>query len=474
MRQDIRQCPVTRQNRNVPPPSVEPEPDTANGQPRRRIAVACARCRKRKIRCSGDPGNNTGCQNCRAAGADINQCQFNRVGSFAPTGPVYNYPNAVASSPNLPLTNSYHGSTGSYPPHDKGILMARAYQPYSAVAYSDDSPIESYGYQTPAPLPANDVFGSFFGAPDTLRQWNTMDQKPAPTSNGMCLDQANQGSYSSAQLPYLSTPVTRQPAVTTDSMAAFSMNSLQSSLMPAMTSIPSSLETRHLPVPTATRMPSQIQTELPLRTLASSGTPSGSGIGINGSYTKAAMVWNLDNNTQDGRQSSSNGHSSELMPAPSLKSSTSSMQDPNVVSYIPITTASPDSSSSSGSGTVYTPASNTYTPGSVPLDEKFPSGVRTPPPTEPPTSSSAVREDAQSSLLSRSDSSSNLYAYSAAGSSKRGAGSSAEQAQTDGALVSGQRYAPLSQPQPQHNISIESLRRSSFEDARRRNSVGRL
>ncbi|KAK6496568.1 hypothetical protein TWF481_001568 [Arthrobotrys musiformis] len=46
---------------------------------RKRVNVACARCRKRKIRCSGDPGDNTGCQNCKSAGVAQGQCQFLRV-----------------------------------------------------------------------------------------------------------------------------------------------------------------------------------------------------------------------------------------------------------------------------------------------------------------------------------------------------------------------------------------------------------
>ncbi|KAK6522523.1 hypothetical protein TWF281_001966 [Arthrobotrys megalospora] len=47
--------------------------------PRKRVNVACARCRKRKIRCSGDPGDTTGCQNCKVAGVAQGQCMFLRV-----------------------------------------------------------------------------------------------------------------------------------------------------------------------------------------------------------------------------------------------------------------------------------------------------------------------------------------------------------------------------------------------------------
>ncbi|KLU89897.1 hypothetical protein MAPG_08866 [Magnaporthiopsis poae ATCC 64411] len=49
---------------------------------RKRIAVACGRCRKRKIRCSGDPGGGMPCTNCKTANAD--GCQFLRVSSNTP------------------------------------------------------------------------------------------------------------------------------------------------------------------------------------------------------------------------------------------------------------------------------------------------------------------------------------------------------------------------------------------------------
>ncbi|KAI5856185.1 hypothetical protein GGS23DRAFT_617844 [Durotheca rogersii] len=48
-------------------------------QPRKRIAVACGRCRKRKIRCSGDTGHGLPCSNCKNAGHE--PCLFLRVSS---------------------------------------------------------------------------------------------------------------------------------------------------------------------------------------------------------------------------------------------------------------------------------------------------------------------------------------------------------------------------------------------------------
>ncbi|KAI5785963.1 hypothetical protein EDC01DRAFT_198603 [Geopyxis carbonaria] len=73
--------------RQVPQPSgsITPHPttlqSTSAGPPRRRIPVACGRCRKRKIRCSGDPGDSTGCANCKSAGITQGQCIFLRVSS---------------------------------------------------------------------------------------------------------------------------------------------------------------------------------------------------------------------------------------------------------------------------------------------------------------------------------------------------------------------------------------------------------
>ncbi|KAH8601693.1 hypothetical protein B0O99DRAFT_680817 [Bisporella sp. PMI_857] len=53
--------------------------ETNSSGVRRRIPVACGRCRKRKIRCSGDTGNGGPCTNCKSAGNDV--CQFLRVQS---------------------------------------------------------------------------------------------------------------------------------------------------------------------------------------------------------------------------------------------------------------------------------------------------------------------------------------------------------------------------------------------------------
>ncbi|VUC20961.1 unnamed protein product [Clonostachys rosea] len=65
------------------PPYAAPEAHNVTDESstnRKRIAVACGRCRKRKIRCSGDNGTGEPCLNCRNAG--VSPCQFLRVSSL--------------------------------------------------------------------------------------------------------------------------------------------------------------------------------------------------------------------------------------------------------------------------------------------------------------------------------------------------------------------------------------------------------
>ncbi|XMA07700.1 hypothetical protein WAI453_000491 [Rhynchosporium graminicola] len=63
--------PIPRDSRAI---RQSPESDSSS-RPRSRIPVACGRCRKRKIKCSGDTGGP--CTSCISAGND--QCQFLRV-----------------------------------------------------------------------------------------------------------------------------------------------------------------------------------------------------------------------------------------------------------------------------------------------------------------------------------------------------------------------------------------------------------
>ncbi|KAG5978329.1 hypothetical protein E4U55_006237 [Claviceps digitariae] len=82
------------------------------GPQRKRIAVACGRCRQRKIRCSGDNGNGESCTNCKNAGAE--PCQFLRVSSQEVQGvrpTSFNYNIALSRK----LANRHAGPSPTFP-----------------------------------------------------------------------------------------------------------------------------------------------------------------------------------------------------------------------------------------------------------------------------------------------------------------------------------------------------------------------
>ncbi|RPA76630.1 hypothetical protein BJ508DRAFT_310940 [Ascobolus immersus RN42] len=88
---------------------------------RRRIPVACGRCRKRKIRCSGDPGDQSGCANCKNANIKQGECVFLRVGSECVTTPLSDMGGQYGDhSPHIlsapPQASYYQGSLSSSGP----------------------------------------------------------------------------------------------------------------------------------------------------------------------------------------------------------------------------------------------------------------------------------------------------------------------------------------------------------------------
>ncbi|CAM1509393.1 Fc.00g031320.m01.CDS01 [Cosmosporella sp. VM-42] len=107
---------------------------------RKRIAVACGRCRKRKIRCSGDTGNGP-CTNCKNAGYE--PCQFLRVASqetMMKNHDTFTY--------NLEASRQYHsrGSTvvpqlPTVPQYPDGVAV-----PTDPLAYRQNS--ASFGYNS--------------------------------------------------------------------------------------------------------------------------------------------------------------------------------------------------------------------------------------------------------------------------------------------------------------------------------------
>ncbi|KAJ4991014.1 transcriptional regulatory protein C2H10.01 [Stagonosporopsis vannaccii] len=119
------------------------------GGSRRRIAVACARCRKRKIRCTGDGGDGEGCQNCKMAGVDASQCIFHRVGSDQVHKVMDSY-NLVHGLANMASGHNMMPvfSTVADGPYYRGLLDEPVTQPEVRFGYSqlDDRPVYESGW----------------------------------------------------------------------------------------------------------------------------------------------------------------------------------------------------------------------------------------------------------------------------------------------------------------------------------------
>ncbi|KAJ5389225.1 uncharacterized protein N7496_000293 [Penicillium cataractarum] len=103
-------------NQHEPSPAAEMDSKMRNPQ-RRRVPVACGRCRRRKIKCSGDSGDGQGCSNCRNAGNT--DCQFLRVASaslkLTPQANGWPYPNPGAAVMPSPRLGMYTSTTAGKP-----------------------------------------------------------------------------------------------------------------------------------------------------------------------------------------------------------------------------------------------------------------------------------------------------------------------------------------------------------------------
>lgn len=85
--------------------------------------LQCGRCRKRKIRCSGDAGNGMPCQNCKAAGIDA--CHFLRVSPLFTRSPN---PSITTNSPFKVASQEAPWVQPSDPSFSYELKAARAYQ----------------------------------------------------------------------------------------------------------------------------------------------------------------------------------------------------------------------------------------------------------------------------------------------------------------------------------------------------------
>ncbi|KAL4917090.1 hypothetical protein BDW62DRAFT_211447 [Aspergillus aurantiobrunneus] len=152
------------------------------GVTRRRIQVACMRCRKRKIKCSGDAGDGQGCSNCRSTGSN---CHFLRVNSsmlqtkvHVSTGSGWPYPASEMASQRLgtyapPLTSSKMGGVPTSLPNNRIPPFSRpldyevppdTQSPYARQAFGTEPTID---YEDGSSTPYNIQSSSAYVLPNS-------------------------------------------------------------------------------------------------------------------------------------------------------------------------------------------------------------------------------------------------------------------------------------------------------------------
>lgn len=211
-----------------------------NGQARRRISVAvshatpkrslnprfeplygywtnfkkCARCRKRKIRCSGDSGHGTGCSNCKQAGVGPMQWLFYRVGSGEPSrilGEINgnSLANGLTDWPHSDTMISLYDAKASYPPF---------------IHYADE--MDAYALEQPSIYLPQQSSSSLASSAYGNYRWGHPRNKPVQSSNTY-LDQPIMV-YPSHGIPYM--PNNMKSATTTEAVSSMNMTALQLSL----------------------------------------------------------------------------------------------------------------------------------------------------------------------------------------------------------------------------------------------------
>ncbi|PKX90307.1 uncharacterized protein P174DRAFT_454374 [Aspergillus novofumigatus IBT 16806] len=194
---------------------------------RRRIQVACNRCRKRKIKCSGDIGDGQGCSNCRASGNK--NCQFLRVNSSMlqtkDSGWPYHASNAtVSSSPRLGVyahmaqrsalvsTNSLGVRLGSFSRpsgYDLGTFSPQ--HPPSRQTFSLDHTANYENEPTAYNPPSSYMFSSshqgivpdYCGLAWNTKAWNSNVQVNNAQSGAAFPTQDTENTFTSSSYPFL-------------------------------------------------------------------------------------------------------------------------------------------------------------------------------------------------------------------------------------------------------------------------------
>ncbi|MCJ1453844.1 hypothetical protein MMC28_004193 [Mycoblastus sanguinarius] len=237
-------------------------PRTGKGEkkPRKRNSIACARCRKRKIKCTGDMHDGQGCEACQAAGTSSSTCFYLRVNSHqlddtilrSSSEPDWTY--AAPCPPNHPSSTGRITSDPSQYAFANASIIPTTTSPYSGQAqfgraqpltdissapYAAAPPRPSfpsyqpnfdpnlshpYGTQPPqhaCPLQTSQPPASPYANHDLDHHWTPLRSNPGAISNNSILDHDVSSRYVPSAFAYMASTGASAPAVTADGPSMF-------------------------------------------------------------------------------------------------------------------------------------------------------------------------------------------------------------------------------------------------------------
>ncbi|EAT81166.1 hypothetical protein HBI56_105180 [Parastagonospora nodorum] len=416
------------------------------GASRRRIAVACARCRKRKIRCSGDPGNGAGCSSCRQAGVEPSSCQFHRVGSDNVHKVIDNFhlaqsltgmANSTAMAPLYSMPANEHAyarptSSGTYPLIDtKPIYPSTWTVPYTG----DTSPVETYGLEQQTSFLPNNVSVPHSNFYDASYRWAYTSGRPLQQASNVYYDE---DPYTAMYgLPY--TPNKHRITVPSEPLSPMNMSSLE-------TALPSRPHRRYC-------APDGVARQLPFP-----------------QPNPAQSSRNAVDNLQDQRLRSSQGGSASFMrPIQPWNPNTESLVNSTTATSITNSALAPSAIDGAleilATTAIEGDAGTTVTSTSPELNFSTSTLLEAMTASAPSNKYSNFRENRSqgrtSGQLTRQGSHTNLYSYNTFNSMNHNA--LGDEGSDDCKLVNGKQYVPLAHQSMQGSSMPESLQRDSFQ-----------
>ncbi|KAJ5707970.1 hypothetical protein N7488_007771 [Penicillium malachiteum] len=208
-------------------PSADIDAKLRSNTQRRRVPVACHRCRKRKIKCSGDAGDGQGCSNCRSSGSK--DCQFFRVKAHNLDDKEITahhkakgwdpYLNMGVAAPQLGMSISHtqhkaalasmrspthHAAFQRTPDYDLNPADAHVFQRSgiaNAIPYEDEPPV-NFSQSSQYMLPNAPGVMTEYGSPAWAKSWDSVFNT-GRTSNGGMYPELQNASMNQPQFAYM-------------------------------------------------------------------------------------------------------------------------------------------------------------------------------------------------------------------------------------------------------------------------------